>query len=131
MKNRQESRYTGLVALVLIFLVAPSIAFHSAWVLIPLAVIVGVFTLLWRLAPSSESRFSTLEAPAVIDLNRRVAALESQLQRMNRDHDQLEEMVRWQERLLQQSVERPATPPRMSTVVPSAGQTGVRSTVRV
>ena len=111
MKDRQGAKLnTGIVALVLIFLVAPLIGMHSAWTLIPLAVIGGIVALAWRYLPAPQRSVNPPQATEVQDLERRIDALESQLRQVGRDHDRLEEMVRWQERLLQRTSATPVPP---------------------
>lgn len=110
MKDLQGAKLnTGIVALVLIFLVAPLIGTGSAWALIQLAVIGGIVALAWRYLPPPRSA-TPWKASEVQELERRLDALEAQLWQVGRDHDRLEELVRWQERLLQRSSATPMPP---------------------
>lgn len=126
MKDRQGAKLnTGIVALVLIFLVAPLIGTHSAWALIPLAVIGGIVALAWRYLPPPQRDAGTLQTADVQDLERRIAALEAQVRQVIRDHDNLEEVVRWQERLQQSSA------PPVSAVPPVSAPASDHAALKV
>ena len=78
---------------------------HLGFLLIPLVAIVAFTALLWNPVQAITQRVGRTSdvGDSGGELRKRITALESQLESLSRDHVQLQETVRWQERLLQQT----------------------------
>ncbi len=86
---------------------------HVGMMLIPIVAIVAGTALLWGPVSALSRRVSTPRTVAQpnTQIDARITILESQLESLSREHQMLQETVRWQERLLQHATGGAQIPP--------------------
>lgn len=102
----------GIVALIGIFVVGPLVGTHQSLELIPIAAIGATTALFWRPVQALTRRWEQNSPPTdVSGIERRLTAIETQLEESLREQSRLEETVRWQEQLLHRTMGQPANGP--------------------